>query len=142
MFVVGTKVQRFLEVALLKSGTIDEIADAVVEYSKPNLRLNVVGMCFDLTIIDTGGKNGAFLIIQRAVDRNIFRFACWCQSFKFPSKEVFIVAMQIDAKGPEVLLLKNFLNDTWSKIYNDQYKSCLQDLEIPPKVFPDDSQTY
>ncbi len=66
--------------------------------------------------------------------RDLFHFACRHHVFELVLKAVVVGMLNLDEKSPEVQLFKDFKEITWCGINKQNYKSCLEDSEVPKKV--------
>lgn len=75
-------------------------------------------MCFDTTASNTGFNNGACILIENLMGRQLLNFACRHQ-----------VTMREPVNGPEILLFKRFKSD-WPKINKNEITSGICEYKI------------
>jgi hypothetical protein len=112
---------NFLGVPKLSSGSGKAAADAVHEYLKSwESESTIVGMCFDTTACNTGRLNGACMLLEKALGRNLLWLACRHHMFEVLLSDAFSVCFGPSA-GPDIALFKRF-RDNWSKLKHREPK--------------------
>jgi hypothetical protein len=75
--VTGHSVEKILGIAKIKTGTGKEQANAMMQLlSLWELANDIVGMSFDTTATNTGAKNGACILLQNQLHKNLLNLAC------------------------------------------------------------------
>ena len=75
--VTGHNVDKILGIAKLSAGTGEAQAKAVVHLLNFwDIIGDVIGMSFDTTASNTGSKNGACVVLEKHIGRNLLYFAC------------------------------------------------------------------
>jgi len=135
ILVTGVDPNKFLAAAKLIDGSGEEQANAVLKHLDAGNKYSerVVGMCFDTTRTNTGAQKGACARIERALGRDLFHFACRHHVFELILKAVLVAMLNLDEKSPEVQIFKDFKETTWCRMNKQNYKSCLEDSEVPKK---------
>lgn len=110
VIVTGKGVEQLLGVRKLPSGTGQAQASAVVScLDEWKLKDKVKGLCFDTMASNTGRKNGACILIEQALGRDLLNFACRHHVLEIMLEKVFTTLKIIYASsGPDIALFKRF----------------------------------
>lgn len=138
VLVVGNGIDRLLGVAKLHRATGKNQAETVEKLIKAyGIEDHIVGMCFDTCAVNTGSDNGTCVLLEKSLNKKLLHFACRHHIFELVLKTAFVEVMSIEEVGPDVPLFKNF-KSMWCNILDkDNYKSCLDDPEIPKAIKKD-----
>ena len=105
-----------------------------------NLDDQVQIMCYDTTASNTGLLNGACLLLEQRLERELLLFACRHHIYELVIKTLFEAKIQQVTNSPDIPLFKKF-RDNWSKIdstklqiYLDFVKQHYNDCEIDQLV--------
>ena len=131
VIVTGTDTDQLLGVPKLTSGTGKAQAEAVITcLSEWNICDNVKGICFDTTASNTGCFNGACVLIERALGRNLLHFACRHHIMEIVLEKVF-TALKITsaASGPDIAIFKRF-KSKWFLIDHSSYDTAGEVPEV------------
>lgn len=108
VFVSGMGTSQLLTVAKLPTGTGQAQADAVTAALRDwRVDTQVQAMCFDTTSSNTGRLNGACVLIEQALNRQLLFLACRHHIFELVIGAVFTSCMG-SSFAPEVSLFKRF----------------------------------
>ena len=138
IIVSGRGVSQLLKVSKVSGGSGENQSSAVVQCLKEwNLQSHVVGMCFDTTSSNTGVHNGACILIERKLDKELLHLACRHHIMELLAGAAFAVSMS-PSSAPEVMLFKRF-QQQWSFIdqgnFSTSADACkLADILDPVKV--------
>lgn len=131
VIVTGTDVEQLLGVPKLGSGTGQEQANAVLACLKEwNLQSKVSGLCFDTTASNTGRYNGASILIEQNLGRDLLHLACRHHILEIVLEKVF-TALKITAatSGPDIAMFKRF-REHWGCIDKDKFGTATGMKEI------------
>lgn len=129
--VTALKTEQLLGVPHLSSGTGSEICSAVYdELENWGLLEKIQGFVFDTTAPNSGRLNGACVLLEQKLGRNILFLACRHHIFEIILQAVFIEAKFAPSSGPDIPLFKRFVN-SWKNINKNEYS-----------VWTDDSMTF
>ena len=108
IIVTGNGVSQLLKVAKLPNGTGAQQAKAVVEtLDEWGLKEKVVAISFDTTASNTGRNQGACVLIEQELQKDLLYLASWHHIFELLAQTAFSTTMGSTA-APEVLLFKRF----------------------------------
>ena len=131
VLVTGTDTEQLLGVPKLTSGTGKAQAAAALSCLNDwNICDNVKGICFDTTASNTGCFNGACILIERALGRNLLHFACRHHIMEIVLEKVF-TALKITsaASGPDIAIFKRF-KSKWFLIDHSSYDTARELPEV------------
>lgn len=105
--------EQLIAVPKLKSGTGDEIAKAVFDQLNGWQLINKVqGICFDTTAANTGATNGAAILFEQKIGRDLMYLPCRHHIFEIVLKEVFLKkVLNSTTAGPNIPLFDRFKNN-------------------------------
>lgn len=138
IIVSGHGVSQLLKVSKVSGGSGENQSSAVVQCLEEwNLQSRVVAMCFDTTSSNTGIHNGACILIERKLDKELLHLACRHHIMELLAGAAFAVSMS-PSSAPEVLLFKRF-QQRWSFIDQGNFSTSadaseLADILNPVKV--------
>lgn len=134
--VTGTKEERLpilisfgekdqlLAVPKLDSSTGKDQAEAVFNaLSDWNLNDKVQIMCCDTTASNTGRLNGACVLLEQKLERELLLFACRHHMYELVLKCVFESKIQQITSSPDIPLFKKF-RDNWKNINATAIETC------------------
>ena len=126
ILVSGAGVDQLLGVPKLASGTGQASAAAVFEAAVAwNITDNVKCMCFDTTSVNSGPRNGACILLEQKLDKDMLWFAC-----RHHILEIVLQAVVLDclgpSKGPEITIFNRFKN-TWQFINRADFQTASSD---------------
>ncbi|KAG0710556.1 hypothetical protein GWK47_022574 [Chionoecetes opilio] len=125
ILVSGDGIQKLLMVPKLAAGTGVLTGQAVYDAAKEwDLVDNIIGMCFDTTVSNTGLKEGACVHIMKHVKRNLLHFACRHHVLELVVGAAFTVCFG-PSSGPEIQLFKQFVK--WWPLANQASSKPLDD---------------
>ncbi|KAG0700640.1 hypothetical protein GWK47_025517 [Chionoecetes opilio] len=125
ILVSGDGIQKLLMVPKLAAGTGVLTGQAVYDAAKEwDLVDNIIGMCFDTTVSNTGLKEGACVHIMKHVKRNLLHFACRHHVLELVVGAAFTVCFG-PSSGPEIQLFKRFVK--WWPLANQASSKPLDD---------------
>ncbi|KAK0063561.1 hypothetical protein Bpfe_007202 [Biomphalaria pfeifferi] len=110
VIVTGHNVEQLFGVPELVSGTGERQASAVITcFDNWKLRDNVVGMCFDTTVSNTGRQTGACHLIEERLSKDLLHLPCRHHILEIVVEKAF-TAMKIEASsGPDIAIFNLFL---------------------------------
>lgn len=112
VIITAPKVEQLLGVPQLSSGKGNEICSAV--YNTLNdwcLLDKVEAFVFDTTASNSGRLNGACILLEQKLNRNILFFACRHHIFEIVLQAVFGSSKLSVMSGPDIPLFKRFKNN-------------------------------
>ena len=74
----------------------------------------IVGICFDTTASNTGSKNGACVLLEQLIRRNLLHSACRHHIYEVNIGETFTVLLG-SIRGPNIALFERF-QKSWPTI--------------------------
>lgn len=117
--------EQLLGVPKLTGGTGEEVATAVFEkLNEWGLTNHVQGLCCDTTASNMGRTNGACILLEQKLCRNLIYLPCRHHIYELILRTVFEVKFQ-QTSGPTVPLFSRF-QKAWSKRDTSKYKSGIQ----------------
>ncbi|KAL4091540.1 hypothetical protein QTP88_026214 [Uroleucon formosanum] len=129
--ITALKTEQLLGVPHLSRGTGNEICSAVYdELENWGLLEKIQGFVFDTTASNLGRLNGACVLLEQKLGRNVLFLACRHHIFEITLQAVFIEAKFAPSSGPDIPLFKRFI-DNWKNINKNEYS-----------VWTDDSMTF
>lgn len=124
ILVSGQGVDQLLAVPKLDRGTGEACASAVYEtVTSWNLEDNIKCLCFDTTAVNTGLRNGACIMLEQKMQKDMLWLAC-----RHHIMEIMLEAVVSEAlgpsSGPEILMFKRF-KAAWPEIDPTKFNSAL-----------------
>lgn len=121
--------KQMLGVPTLKAGTGREQADAVFQtLVEWDLTEMVKAICFDTTSSNIGRLNGACILLEQLLDRELLYLPCRHHIYELVLKSTFDVKMP-GSTGPDVKIFKRF-QQSWSQINIKYFKSGFEDAYV------------
>ncbi|KAL4084393.1 hypothetical protein QTP88_028216 [Uroleucon formosanum] len=109
----------------------NEICSAVYdELENWGLLEKIQGFVFDTTASNSGRLNGACVLLEQKLGRNVLFLTCRHHIFEITLQAVFIEAKFAPSSGPDIPHFKRFI-DNWKNINKNEYS-----------VWTDDSMTF
>lgn len=104
--------EQLIAVPKLISGTGIEISNAVFDQLNMwQLIEKVQGLCFDTTAVNTGATNGAAILFEQKIGRDLLYLPCRHHIFEIILREVFLKkVLNSTTVGPNIPLLDRFKN--------------------------------
>lgn len=129
--ITAQNIEQLLGVPHISSGTGSEICSAVYdELENWGLLNKIQGFVFDTTASNSGRLNGACVLLEQKLGRNVLFLACRHHIFEIILQAVFTEAKFAPSSGPDIPLFKRFVNN-WRNINKNEYS-----------VWTDDSMTF
>lgn len=129
ILVSGQGVDQLLGVPKLSRGTGDAIATAVFETIMSwNLREKVKCMSFDTTASNTGHRNGACILLEQKLEKDLLWLACRHHILEMTLEAVVLLSLG-PSSGPDILIFKRFKN-SWTNINQEHFKSVSTDTSL------------
>lgn len=120
VIVTGNETNQLLGVPKLLSGTGEQQATAVAHLVREwGVTDSVKAMCFDTTASNTGIENGACVLLEKKLNKNLLHLACRHHILELVLGCVFKECMG-PTSGPDVLLFKRF-QKVWSTLDHTVY---------------------
>lgn len=120
--------ERLIAVPKLENSTGSEQAqavwDAIVEW---NLEDKVQILCCDTTASNTGRINGACVLLEQKLSREMLIFACRHHVYELVLKGVFEAKISQVTTSPDISLFKKF-RENWKNIDPEKIQSCTEKL--------------
>lgn len=113
--------EQLLGVPELSAGTGYEVSSAVYDTLEDwSLLQNVQGFVFDTTASNTGRLNGACILLEHKLGRDILYLACRHHVFEIILQSVFVGSKFSPSSGPDIPLFKRFKNH-WATIDTSKF---------------------
>ncbi|XP_050541482.1 uncharacterized protein LOC126905632 [Daktulosphaira vitifoliae] len=136
VLVSGDGKTKLLGVPKLLNSTGQSQADAVIKLLIDwNLVNQTNMMCFDTTASNTGKLNGACILIEKQLGKELLSFACRHHIHEIIISRVFDKLMP-PSTGPDIALFKRFFN-SWENIDKKLYCNMLTDDVVLNILAPD-----
>lgn len=137
VIVTGKDCEHILGVPVAKKGTGREMALVVMqELNRFSLRDHIIGLSFDTTASNTGLNQGACMIIEKEVGRNLLWLACRHHTHELILKGVFEKCTGIQSSGPDILIFRKFKNQ-WNSFDKKSYTTVLDDRKAVQNFIED-----
>ncbi|QQP36282.1 Uncharacterized protein FKW44_021331, partial [Caligus rogercresseyi] len=141
ILVSGNGAVQLLNVPKLSHGTGYEMAKEVVKALEDwGLSERIGGMSFDTTSSNTGRINGACVLIEQQLKKDLLYFACRHHIHELLLGEVFRMVMG-PMSGPNVSIFKRF-QDHWQSIDQSQFESGASHPDVCPLLDPVDKAWF
>lgn len=129
IIVSGGESDQLLVVAKLAGGgTGEQMATAICNtIDEWGIGERIRAMCFDTTSSNTGCRNGACVLLEQNLEKELLYFACRHHIHELILEAVFSVCMRVPTSGPDVQLFKRFQNQ-WQFIDQDNFDHGLLDM--------------
>jgi hypothetical protein len=119
-------VEKLLCIPKLASGTGQAMADAIFKVvSDWGVTDNIKAFSFDTTASNTGKKNGACVLLERLLQREVLHLACRHHIHEILLQEAFRITLG-PSTSPQILLFKRF-QVYWCNIVPTSYKPGVED---------------
>lgn len=129
---------KFLAAPKIQSGTGANIADVVhTTLLDWNISEKVVAASFDTTLTNTGPDNGACVLLNELLGRNLINLACRHHVYELLPKSVFEIKFGATS-APEPPIFKRFEKE-WSTIKQKQFSHGLEDSIVRRFISDEDS---
>lgn len=113
----------------ITSGTGRQQARAVFDLLKEwDLDEKVEALCCDTTASNTGRIQGACVLLEQTLNKDLLYYPCRHHIFEILLRSVFDAKISISS-GPSVKIFHRF-RDTWTKIDKSNFKSGVEDLHV------------
>jgi hypothetical protein len=123
ILVSGCKVEKLLGVPKIPQGTGEQVSQKAVDtITDWNVQEQLVGMSFDTTSANTGRINGACVLLEKKLDKNLLWLACRHHVLEVVCGDVFRTLFG-PTSGPNVLLFRRF-QEYWPRIDQTTYEAC------------------
>ena len=120
VLISGGGQDQLLGVPKLDHGKGQDIANAVHQLIiNWDLVTNINGMCFDTTVANTGRKNGACVILEQKMEKDLLWFPCRHHIAEIILEAVVSPVIQISS-GPDIQLFKRF-ESQWKEFNKTSY---------------------
>lgn len=124
--VTGLDTKQTIGVPKISRGTGEEQAKAVVTLLKEwEIADELCGMVFDTTAANTGVTNGACVLIENELGRQLLHFACRHHIYELMLKAAFEEALSYTA-SPDVAIFKRF-QQAWKHIDSQNFVPGVED---------------
>ena len=122
ILVSANGVDQLLGVPKLHRSTGKDMANAVVEnLTEWHLLDKVKGLCFDTTASNTGRKNGACVLIEHKMEKDLLWYPCRHHILEIILESVVSLALEASS-GPDIPLFKRFRNQ-WHEINTNSFET-------------------
>lgn len=123
-------IEQLLGIPQIPSGTGYEVSSAIFEtLQRWSLLEKVQAFTFDTTASNTGRLNGACVLLEQRLERDILFFACRHHIFELVLQSVFLEVKLYPSTGPDILLFKRF-QQAWEKIDKTKCSTSVSDSYI------------
>jgi hypothetical protein len=120
VLISGSGEDQLLGVPKIDRGTGRHTANAVYQQIIDwNLNNQVKGMCFDTTASNTGRKNGACILLEQKLEKDLLWYPCRHHVLEIMLEAVVSPALQASS-GPDIPLFKKF-KANWNNIDQTSY---------------------
>jgi hypothetical protein len=120
--VIGHNVDKILRIVMIPSGT--GLAQAKATFQLITIWKvldDIVGMCSDTTASNTGSTNGACVLVEQLIKRNLQYFACRQHMHEVIIGEIYSVSLGL-SRGPSIALFERF-QKSWPAINQANFAS-------------------
>lgn len=119
--VTGLNIQKILAIAKTDDGSGVVVSDIVHEHLQAwTIPDSIVAMCTDTTLSNTGGTNGACVLLEKKLERNLIYLACRHHVLELIIGAVFVMLFG-ETTGPFTEMFEHFKRD-WSHIDKTSFK--------------------
>lgn len=126
ILVSGKGVDQLLAVPKLPDGKGETMASAIFETILSwNLYDKIKCMCFDTTASNTGRINGACVLLEQKMQKELIWFACRHHILEILLESVVVTAVG-PSSGPEIMIFKRF-KSYWAKINQKDFKTAMSE---------------
>lgn len=126
ILVSGQGIDQLLSISKLARGTREASASAVYEIIMAwNLSSQITCMCFDITAVNTGLRNGACIMLEQKMEKDMLWLACRHHIMEIMLEAVVLQALG-PSSGPEILIFKKFRN-AWTNIDKNNFSPISND---------------
>lgn len=133
ILVSGKSVDQLLAIPKLISGTGKSIALAVYETTLYwGLCDKIKCMSFDTTAVYTGPRNGACIILEQNIDKEMLWLACRHHIIEIMLEAVVVHAIGCSS-GPDILLFKRF-KKAWNTIQQGHFETIISDASTSNEI--------
>lgn len=117
ILVTQEETEQLIGVPKLKSGTGEEIASNVFnQLNIWQLIEKIQAVCFDTTAANTGSENGAAVLLERKIGRDLLYLPCRHHIFEIVLREVFLrMVFNSTTVGPNIPLFER-LKKEWNNL--------------------------
>ena len=123
ILVSGKDVEKLLAIPKVAQGTGELVAEAAaIAVNDWKLKDEIVGISFDTTASNTGRLNGACILLEKKLEKNLLWLACRHHIHEVLVGDVFKAVFGFTS-GPNVLLFRRF-QECWPRIDTQVYISC------------------
>lgn len=127
-------IEQLLGVPGLTSPTGSEVSSAVYDILHDwSLVDKIQAMVVDTTASNTGRLNGACVLLEQKLDRNILLFACRHHMYEIVLQSVFLESKLFVMSGPDIPLFKKFQKN-WPNIDKSNFSTFKNDLGVHNKL--------
>jgi hypothetical protein len=121
IIVSGSGIEQLLCVPKLPSGTGKAMAEAMIAtLADWGITDSIKALSFDTTASNTGRINGACVLVEQQLGRNVLHLACRHHIHEIMLEEVFSITMG-PSSGPDIQLFKRF-KAFWPHVVFTDYK--------------------
>ena len=126
ILVSGQGVDQLLCVPKLPSGTGEAAAAAVYEATVAwNIADKIKCLCFDTTSVNSGPRNGACILLEQKLDKDLLWFACRHHMLEIVLEAVVTLSLG-PSKGPDIMIFKRF-QANWEFIDRSRFQTSSSD---------------
>ena len=138
IIVSGGVSDQLLVVAKLAGGcTGEQMATAMCNTIEEwGIVERIRAMCFDTTSSNTGCRNGACVLLEQKLEKELLYFACRHHIHEIILEAVFSACMRVPTSGPELQLFKRFQNQ-WQFINQENFDHGLLDIGLDNTAIED-----
>jgi hypothetical protein len=128
---------KLLGVPKLENGTGESQAQAVYELIEKdwNLSDQVKSMAFDTTASNTGKTNGACVLLEKKLNKNLLGLACRHHIHELIIAKVFAILLEKASSGPDIKLFQRFAT-AWKSLNKDVFQCGIADEAIASELNP------
>ena len=133
----GGSDQLLVAAKLAGGGTGEQMATAMCNTIEEwGIVERIRAMCFDTTSSNTGCRNGACVLLEQKLEKELLYFACRHHIHEIILEAVFSACMRVPTSGPELQLFKRFQNQ-WQFINQENFDHGLLDIGLDNTAIED-----
>ncbi|XP_044595278.1 uncharacterized protein LOC123272475 [Cotesia glomerata] len=126
---------QLLGVPKLESGTGQNQASAIITTVKQwNINTDIKALCSDTTASNTGIRNGACVLVEKALNRQLLYLPCRHHIFEIVLRSAFEIYWPASS-GPNVPIYQRF-KKKWDEIDQSNFTAGIYDQEILEVITP------
>lgn len=131
--ITSTETEHLLGVPALQAGTGRQQAEAIIQLLKEwNLTDKVQALCFDTTATNTGRLQGACVILEQELGKDLLYLPCRHHIYEIVLKSVF-EKRNLSSSGPTLSIFQKF-KGSWAMINQENFKFGVDDEKVSQHI--------